>query len=254
MTKAESKKKEIIKRCLSPFLFLINVFFPRICLHCKRDLHYQDENILCPECFAKLEPLPDLLCKRCSLPLPSGGAYCPDCRGKKPKEFKCSFIKSAFVFNPQIRSVVHSFKYESKPYLADRIGVWLSASVEKYPQLKEYTHVLAVPLSRKKEQKRGFNQSKLLAEFLSNKTGMVLLENTIERTKDTKSQVTLSRKERIENMQNAFRVLMPEKVKNKKILLIDDVATTGSTLEECAIVLKKAGAQSVAALTLAREP
>ena len=114
--------------------------------------------------------------------------------------------------------------------------------------------MLAVPLHPAKKKERGFNQSELLAEKLAAAKHLFLLKNAAARALNTKPQVSLSKEERASNMKGAFKITRPELVKGRNILLIDDVATTLSTLEELARELKKNGAKGVAALTLAREP
>ncbi|MBI4656236.1 MAG: ComF family protein [Elusimicrobia bacterium] len=232
--------------------FLANVFFPRICLHCKRDIHYLDDNVLCPSCFQNLQEIPEFYCKTCGVPL-EHGAHCFDCRKPKNENPECSIIRARFVFNPQIRSVIHSFKYHSKPYLAKILAGWLLNSFERYPELKGYDSITAIPLHPRKAAQRGYNQSELLAEIIAEEKNLTLLDKVVARKKETKSQAKLTRKERIANISGAFEVLNAGKAKGRRILLIDDVATTGSTMQECAGALKKAGAKSVAGLVVARE-
>lgn len=234
--------------------YSLHVFFPRTCFHCGKDLAFRDENPLCPECSGGIESIPELHCKRCGLPLPYGGAHCYDCRGHKADGHKCSIIRAAFVFNPQLRSVVHAFKYDSKPYLAKHLGNRLASAWDRYSEIQEYDTVVYVPLHREKERERGFNQSKLLAEVLASGKKLTLLEGAMERSRNTRAQAKLSKEERMKNVKGAFMVTRSEEIKGKKILIVDDVSTTGETLEACAVELKKAGAKAVAALVLAREP
>lgn len=234
--------------------YLLHVLFSRTCLHCRRDLSFRDESPLCPGCAGGLEPIPELHCKRCGLPLPDGGAHCYDCRGSKSAEYKCSLIRAAFVFNPQFRSLIHAFKYRPRPGLSRELGKFLSMAWDRYPEIQQYDTVVYVPLHREKEKERGFNQSRLLAEVLASVKKLTLLEGGLERSRNTRAQAKLSKEERTLNVKDAFNVVKQEKIKGRKILIIDDVSTTGATLEACAVELKKAGAKSVAALVLAREP
>jgi ComF family protein len=130
----------------------------------------------------------------------------------------------------------------------------LSTAWDRFPELHGYKFVLAVPLHPSKEKERGFNQSELLARKLSAAKHLFLLEDAAARALKTKAQVSLSKAERVQNMTGAFKITRPELVGGRKLLLIDDVATTLSTLEELARELKAHGAKGVAALTLAREP
>ncbi|HAF96277.1 MAG: hypothetical protein A2X34_07525 [Elusimicrobia bacterium GWC2_51_8] len=234
--------------------YLLHVLLPRTCLHCLKDLPWESARALCPGCEGALEGLPELHCARCGLPLKYGGATCYDCHGRKSEAANLDLARSAFVFNAELRSLIHAFKYSQMESLAVPLSEALSAAFDRFPELKDYKFVLAVPLHPAKKKERGFNQSELLAQKLAAAKHLFLLENAASRALNTKPQVSLSKEERALNMRGAFRVTRPELIKGRNILLIDDVATTLSTLEELAGELKKNGAKGVAALTLAREP
>jgi len=242
-------KNALVKTCK----YLLHVLLPRTCLHCLNDLPWQSRRPLCPKCESSLEKLPELHCARCGLPLKYGGAACYDCARLK-KTAALDLARSAFVFNPELRSLLHAFKYSGMESLAAPLAEGMAQALERFPELKEYPFVLPVPLHPAKKKERGFNQSELLARELASVKRLFLLENAAERAVKTKPQVSLSKAERAENMKGAFKITGPELVKGRKILLIDDVATTLSTLEELAAELKRNGAKGVAALTLAREP
>ena len=121
------------------------------------------------------------------------------------------------------------------------------------PELAGVNLVIPVPLFTSRQKKRGYNQSELLARAFCQKTGFALDAKSLVRVRDTGSQTKLGRQERVSNMNGAFAVKKPAAVKGKTVLLIDDVATTGSTLEACAQALRSAGAKRVLAYTFARE-
>ena len=232
--------------------WLLNALLPRICAHCGLDLHYLEEVPLCPACAAGLEPLPGLHCEACGLPLRDGGGSCRDCRGGAPRSL--ALARSAFVFNPQLRSLVHSFKYKAREDLAGFLGGKMAAALPGFPELGPYKFTAAVPLHRSRRRDRGFNQAELLASTLAASCNLFHLEGAAGRTRNTPSQTSLSKEKRRSNMAGAFTIVKPELVKGRNILLVDDVATTLATLEELASEFQKAGARSVAAYTLAREP
>ncbi len=232
--------------------WLLNALLPRTCAHCGLDLHYLEPKPLCPGCAALLEPLPELHCEACGLPLDYGGGTCRDCRGGAPRSL--ALARSAFVFNPQLRSLVHTFKYRAREDLADFLAAEMAAAFTGFPELAHYTFLAAVPLHPAKRRERGFNQADLLAAALAARCNLFNLKDVSTRTRNTPSQTTLSKEKRKSNISGAFTVPKPELVKGRNILLIDDVATTLATLDELASELKKAGARSVAAYTLAREP
>ncbi|MDD2773066.1 MAG: ComF family protein [Elusimicrobiales bacterium] len=233
-------------------LFL-HLLLPRTCLHCRRDLAHRREEPLCPGCASLLEPVPELFCQRCGVPLPDGGAHCFHCRGSKAARYKCSLIRSALVFSPQARSLVHHFKYRGKTTLAPYLAQFLAGALDRYGELAAFGYLAAVPVSEKRLRERGYNQSELLARELAKITGMVYLEDALRKVRETKPQVSLNRSARSQNLAGAFSAEHCAAARGKSVLIIDDVATTGSTLEACAAALKRSGSRRAAGLTLARE-
>ncbi|MBO7191403.1 MAG: ComF family protein [Elusimicrobiaceae bacterium] len=232
---------------------LLHFFFPRTCVACGCDLPWQTEAYLCAACASKLVRPGPLFCQRCGVNLPSGGAYCYACRGSKAKKYACRLIRSAWIFNTSSRALVHGLKYAHADYLAPHMGLQMARNFSTYPELAAAQLVMAVPLFPSRKRNRGYNQSELLARWFSQYTGLPSEEGVLLRQRDTVSQTRLGRKARLENMSGAFVCVHPEKIKRKTILLIDDVATTGATLEGCAAALKAAGAKQVLAYTYARE-
>lgn len=229
--------------------WLLNALLPRTCAHCALDLRWDAAEPLCPGCLAALEPLPELHCRACGLPLPDGGASCRDCRGKSPLT-----ARAAFVFNPQLRSLVHALKYRGRDDLAPYLGGRMAAAFGRFPELGGHRFAVAVPLHRARARERGYNQAELLAARLAAEANLFHLPGAAERVRDTPSQTELSRGERKANMADAFRIPAPELVKGRQVLIIDDVATTLATLNSLAAALRASGAKSIAAFTLAREP
>lgn len=232
--------------------WLLNALLPRACAHCGEDLHYLAAAPLCAACEAALERPAGPLCRVCGLPLPYGGARCPDCRGGDLGAL--ALARSAFVFNPQLRSLVHALKYRGRDDLAGWLSAEMAAALARLPELAPYNFCAEVPLHPARRRERGYNQSELLAAGVAARADLFHLRGAAERGRDTPSQTALSRERRRENMAGAFSAPAPELVRGRNVLLIDDVATTMATLRELAGELKKAGAASVAAFTLAREP
>lgn len=231
----------------------LHLLFPNMCYACRRDLPLAKQEPLCALCLQKVQTVGLLYCKRCGKPLPDGGAHCYQCRGSKARQFKCKIIRSAVVFGPQVRALVHAFKYADQSFLADFLADIMHKHWADYSELAEAELLLPVPLHPQKAKTRGYNQSALLAVALAEKLGVAVDLQALSRLRNTPSQTKLGREERLKNMSGAFECVKPEIVKGKTVLLIDDVATTGATLEGCAEGLKKAGAKKVMAYTLARE-
>lgn len=232
---------------------VLHLLLPNTCYSCKCDLHWRSKEPLCPQCAASVKTVGPLYCLRCGKPLPDGGAHCYQCRGSKARLFKCKIIRSAVVFGPHVRGLVHAFKYADQPHLAGYLAEWMQKEWKKYVDLAEAELFVPVPLHRKKYKQRGYNQSELLARELARLQEKPLDTQSLIRTRNTPSQTNFGREGRLTNMSGAFTCVNPAAVKGKVILLIDDVATTGATLEGCAEALKAAGAKKVIAYTFARE-
>ena len=153
-------------------------------------------------------------------------------------------------YNRFIRDSIHSFKFEGKPYLYKAFGELLLITMEEI-KLSEKIDVIAfVPTHKRKEALRGYNQSELLATFVSDNLNIPLLKNQLLKTKWTIDQNKLDKVERKNNLTNSFKAINIQDFKDKEILLIDDIITTGATMEECAKVLKEAGARNIYGLAL----
>jgi len=151
-----------------------------------------------------------------------------------------------------VRDVIHEFKYNRQMHLRHLVARWLRAALDD-ERLRDFRFavIVPVPLHPARQRERGFNQASLLAQLLSTHTS-IPCKPLLKRIRYTTTQTALDRSERMENLHNAFRLRKNADVRGLRVLLIDDVLTTGSTLSECARVLKRAGAISVHAATAAR--
>lgn len=231
---------------------IVSFFLPRTCFCCGADL--KTKSLLCEDCLKKIEPVKGMLCQRCGVPLKSGGKYCRNCRGSKAAKYKCSFIRSALQFNEPTRALVHAFKYEKYLNIAPYFAEVMYRIYRKYPEYREASFLVPVPIHKSRQRKRGFNQAEVLATHLGKICGTPVL-NALVRVKNTESQTKLTREQRKENILGAFTLAkdVENEIKGQAFILIDDVCTTSATLEECARVLKEAGAREVLALTALRE-
>jgi ComF family protein len=164
------------------------------------------------------------------------------------------------VYDNALMTVIHSFKYGERVQLSNPLSVLLMAAFLKYWQQRPVDLIVPVPLNEKRFRKRGFNQAYLLIKDWANLLRMVdfpaekiaIGRDVLKRIRETLPQTSLGRKERLSNVKKAFALSMPEAVKDGRVLIVDDVYTTGATAAECARVLLKGGAREVDILTLAR--
>ena len=220
----------------------VGSFFPCRCVGCGKV-----GGFLCPECLGKLPRLLPPLCPNCGRPQASG-IVCPDCR---QRQTEINGIRSPFRFDEVIRKAIHQLKYRNlkaiSPRLAELLADYLGSNSLPGEAL------VCVPLHPRRLRERGYNQSSLLAGELDRRIDLPVIEDCLIRVKQAQPQVrAVDVEERRRNVADAF-VCRDEKVGGKQIILIDDVCTSGATLESCAAALKSKGAASVWGLTLARE-
>ncbi len=227
---------------------LINIFFPKVCVSCKCDIETEREHPLCLRCEKELWLIEFPYCKLCGAYLKGGGERCYYCRDRS---FSFDFSRSVFIYNQAISSVIKAYKYSLKDYLAQWLGSMMAERYYYYKEFKEYDSVCYVPATKEKLRERGFDHSKLIAQVFSNLTGLLLIKDAIC-SKKSIGQVELSAQDRVVNIKGKFSVII-DVFKGKKVIVIDDVATTMSTLNEISMVIKKAGAKKVCCFTIARE-
>jgi len=232
----------------------INLLLPPRCIKCGKVL--DGHNGLCAECFNKIDFISAPLCYRCGNPF-SANAHikykakqcCATCLQKKRHLF--ALQRSAFIYNDESKDLILDLKFRDKTFAAPILANMLFAAGhdiwEQKPDL-----IIPVPIHYLRMLKRRYNQSALLVKYLSPRAGVIADYTSLIRQENTIPQVQLSGEARRKNLKTAFKVKYPQNIKGKKIVLIDDVATTGSTLNECAKVLRRAGAKEVYSLTLAR--
>lgn len=229
---------------------LLDFIFPPFCINCSREGIY-----LCEDCNSLVEIFEELYCPFCPQPyIVLDGKACRKCR--KTKKLQGLFCATSYQ-NSIVKTLIHQLKYE--PYLARCLAKPLASFiithfklVYKRPDLSQYT-LVPVPLHKQKLKWRGFNQAAEIAKEVASHFSLELADETLKKIKNTPHQVELAGKKREENVKNSFICPKPGFVNNRKILLIDDVFTTGATMEECARVLKSAGAKEVWGVAVARD-
>ncbi len=200
-------------------------------------------------------PLASPVCACCGRRVGSGLAgdtLCGHCR-ERPPAF--DMARAAFAYQGSLREVVHCFKYRGKTQLARPLGRLLHTAYRRFWQERPVDLILPVPLYRRRLRERGFNQALLLVRGWQRGDGPSLPPvdgGVLVRARATASQAGLDRRARCANIAGAFAVRLPERVAGRRVLVVDDVLTTGATVEECARALKANGAERVDVLTLAR--
>ncbi len=220
---------------------------PQTCCHCREDLASDWREPLCPACLSKLVPAEPPFCLRCAEPLLNGKILCPACSGHP---CACRTIRAAFLYKGPVPALAHGFKYRGRQDAAQAAGRWMAGHFARFGELSGCDALVPVPLHPRRLRERGYNQAEILARELSRATGLPM-KNLLERPKATKPQWDLDQEARRQNLSGAF-VAKPQ-VKGLRLLIIDDICTSGSSLEECGRALHRAGASRVAAFVFARQ-
>lgn len=223
--------------------FVLDLVFPPICKICGRRGFP-----LCEFCASNLRLNPLQICPYCEKPSPNGVTH-PACA----KRYGLDGVLAAGLF-PQVQTLVHAYKYLNDKALGRKFAELLAKFLDGFLFLEYFSvfELVPVPLNKKRQRFRGFNQSELLAEYLSELAGLRLNCKLLKRIRDTETQTHFNRGQRQQNLKEAFRTEDGQGAKGKDFLLIDDVITTGATLSECAKTLKRSGADRVWGLVLAR--
>lgn len=242
------KNKLLDKTChwlLAAGYFFLDYLFPKNCVGCGREGQW-----ICQKCYKEIIFIKNPTCPKCNR-LTQRGQFCP----KHRKETHLTgLITCAYYENGPLKEAIHTYKYEGVFDISNDLSDILIKTLEHFSLNKNYI-IIPVPLHKKKKASRGYNQSELLAKIVAKHFQLELNNQKLVRAKHTnRAQMELSQKEREQNVIDCFQWLgEKDGLKDKKIILIDDVYTTGATLNECAKVLRQnAGAKEIWGLTLAK--
>lgn len=229
---------------------IINLVFPDRCRQCMAFLQYGVERGLCTDCLSRVQFLTEPLCSLCGKELPSSaqrGHQCGQCLIHPPS---FAMARSLVRYESPVSDLLRRLKYLGDTSVAPALAE-LSATVARYFS-ESYTYIAPVPLYRTRLQERGLNQSLVLARALFPQQRNIIQPDLLIRTRSTMAQTGLDGKARRKNLKKAFTVNTRYCVQGATVLLVDDVYTTGSTVEECSATLRLFGAESVHVCTLAR--
>ena len=226
--------------------------FPPVCQLCNENRASAAEGYVCPDCARRVRFVKEPFCERCGLPFEgslTGIFECSNCLGV---EFDFISARSAVLAKDAVLEAIHHYKYNQalwfEPFLADLL---IRAAAQEINH-EEWDAVVPVPLHSTKRREREFNQAERLARRLGKALGIPCKNAWLRRTQRTRTQTLLTRAERAANVRNAFRTPHNLNLDEKRIVLIDDVFTTGATTSACARALRQAGAAAVCVWTVAR--
>lgn len=230
---------------------LRDIVYPPVCLSCRAGLKNRGsvDGVVCAECWGNIAMNAPPFCPGCGRHVTAGKVRCAACSGRR---FYFDRSYGACRYDDTIKELLHAFKYGGKDYLGKTLGRLLACFYREYGFLFSGADLMIpVPLHPARQREREFNQSRILCECLSAVSGKEVLDGVLIRRTRTRAQAELEKEDRILNVQGCFLVKDEGPLREKHILLVDDVLTTGATLSEAAKTLKSAGAAAVTALTLA---
>jgi ComF family protein len=228
--------------------FLLDVLFPIHCLGCQAEGRW-----LCETCLKRIKLRDQQFCPHCEKIITPDGRSCFACKNKSPL---AGLLVATSYQEPLASKAVHLFKYRFLETLAEPLSQLILKTLQSY-ELPLPDLIVPIPLHPRRLRWRGFNQSWLLAKNLAEKLlpgiDLVLADNLLVRKRYTLPQMSLkNHTQRHQNVHEAFTIIDPTKIKARRILLVDDITTTGSTIFECARILKEAGAKEIWAVVIAK--
>jgi ComF family protein len=229
-----------------------DVIFPPRCLGCAETLHPQSGQLFCPACKEKIKFITDNICSVCGttfLDSPAKSHLCGNCLENKTY-FSCA--RAVVSYETIILHAIHQFKYGSNISIGALLASFMADFSFPDIDFTDYSLIIPVPLHIKRLRQRGFNQSLILAHALAKKWQIPVNFSLLKRHKFILTQTGLNKTERKQNIKGAFEVSDKKIIAGKNVILVDDVYTTGATINECAKTLIKDGTQKVTVLTLAR--
>lgn len=226
--------------------------YPASCAVCESPLPLAEDD-LCAKCSSLLEEIRHPACPKCGIELIPYGSASGRCRECRTRKFVFDETLAIFRYDKAFRKILHQIKFRRKFWLLrifdEKIRHIITSRSGEAP-----TRIVPIPLDRRRLRERTFNQSLLIAQMISKTLQIPVLDKALVRRQRRLPQSWLSRKERFGNLENLFQVRKPGELRHQWILLVDDVVTTGATVQECSKVLKESGARKVTVFALARTP
>ena len=220
--------------------FVLNFLFPPVCGICEKI----NKNWLCENCEKTLNKIKKTKIIK----------YNKSC-DKEDEENKIYYDELLYMFNYKgiIRQLILKYKFRQKAYLFNLFSRIILKDKTCLDKINSYNTIIPVPMFEKKKKQRGYNQTELIAKLISRNLNINFQENNLIKIKNTKTQSTLSKKERKENIKGVFLINNIEEVKDKKIIIFDDIFTTGETVNEASRILKQAGVKEILVFVIAKD-
>lgn len=230
---------------------ILELVFPVQCEACGVKLSWASPGV-CSSCQSQLKPIPPPHCPFCGRSIPpalAGAKTCGHC-GATPLHFDRAF--ACTLYEGRMKELLRAYKFDNRKFLSGFFSQIMERFIQTHLETPDFDAIAAIPLDSQKKQRRGFNQSGLLAKRLAKRFGWQNVSKILWRSKSDAPQSLLTKKDRPQNVRGRFHARRDGLLKNKHILLVDDILTTGHTASECAKALKGAGARVVTVLALAR--
>ena len=231
----------------------LDIIYPRNCRICSDPLADIEPGVVCRACVASAKIIEPPFCQQCALPFAGTitgetfvCGYCQDLR------FHFSRTVCACRAEGVVRDCILRFKYNREMYLGPHLVEWLVGAAQRWIDWRDIDGIVPVPLHPRKQRHREFNQAEYLATALARTVKVPALRGNLRRVKDTSTQTRLDAEARARNMHDAFTVRDADAFSGKRLVILDDVFTTGATMNSCAKMLRKSGAKDVVALAVAR--
>ena len=212
----------------------------------------------CPSCISYLEKNEDFICTKCKVKLPKTGSHLPNADNKAIVQRFEGRVKLAhtlsylyFKKGSNVQTLLHKLKYASQPLIGEKLGLWYGTELYEQGFKDVFDIIVPVPLHALRQKKRGYNQSEAFGKGLAQGLNIEQITHAFVRTQYTDTQTKKQRMERADNVENIFHIKDISALQNKRILLVDDVVTTGATLFECVLSLEKAQPKSISVATIA---
>lgn len=225
----------------------ITFLYPAQCKVCKEQLGLASAPYICNSCWADIEYIEPPWCEICGIP--NSENLCEFCATKPPRYGK---LRTIAVYESSIQQAIHLFKFEKRISLCKPLSQLIVNYMSNDININDYHCIIPIPIHKKRLRERGFNQSSLLAKGIEKTVGLIVLEDVLIKQKNTSSQSSLDREARQNNIKGAFKLQNADKIRDKHVLVFDDVFTTGATIREVVNVLWQADPIEIDVLTLAR--